>query len=449
MKPSEIIENIAVVDLSQEGRGVARLSNNKTVFIDFALPNEVVDIRVHRNKTHFCEAKVVNFKQPNADLRTEPFCKHFSVCGGCSLQHMLGTAQLALKQAQLINRFQALARSHPNLDVAGVEILKPLESQAFGYRRRARLSVKFVIKKNKLVIGFHERNHPGVADLDACPILSPTCQIIWDELASILEKCSVKDSLPQLEIAVGEDGLLALVLRHLKPLPACERAVLLEFAKTHRINFYLQSGGPDTLETLAEWGPLFYTIGDLRYEFSALDFVQINREVNVKMVEQAVDLLDVRPEDTILDLFCGMGNFSLAIARKQPARVVGVEGDLKLIQKATDNAHRNNIPVQGSQGLEFHQADLFKISDQAPWSLISFNKMLIDPPRAGAAAGIEWLAKQQPNLKQIVYVSCHPATLLRDAIELSNQGFKLTKLGVLDMFPQTSHVESMAVFVRG
>ncbi|MFM8454388.1 MAG: 23S rRNA (uracil(1939)-C(5))-methyltransferase RlmD [Gammaproteobacteria bacterium] len=442
MTYQKIIENVSVNDLSHDGRGIGRV-DQKVAFIDLALPGEIADIQVCKNKSSLIESKVLNIRQENPELRVTAACPHFLECGGCSLQHLKWEAQIEFKQKQLLQQI----KHHVGLESTAFEILSPITGDAFGYRRKARLGIKWLHKKNKLLIGFREKYNPGIADLKTCLVLRKEFQIIWDELQPILSQSSIKEQFPQLEIGVGDDGLVALVLRNLKPVPESEIDTLKNWAKTQGLNFYLQPKGPESIIPVWESGILSYRLQDkdlnydLSYEFSALDFVQVNQAVNAKMLKQALHLMNIQKEDRVLDLFSGMGNFSLPMAAQNPASLVGVEGEKNLVARAQTKAEQYKLRA------EFFLGDLFKDPSTQAWAHADFNKVLIDPPRAGAEAVVQWLAAK-PSVKSVVYVSCHPATLVRDMVHLLEGGFELKKLGVLDMFTHTTHVESMAYFDR-
>jgi 23S rRNA (uracil1939-C5)-methyltransferase len=425
-----------IVDLAHDGRGIAR-SGGKAVFIEGALPGERVRFRVFKRRRQMDEAGLVEVLAASPD-RVVPRCAHFGVCGGCSLQHLAPAAQLAAKQRQLLDNLERIGRVRPQ------RVFPPLTGPHFAYRRRARLGVKYVHKKGRVLAGFRERDKPYIADIRRCEILLERFATLPQELAALVETLTLREKLPQVELAAGDESA-ALVFRVMEPPSADDLRKLEEFAVRHEVQIYLQSGGLQTIRPLADGGkPLTYTVdgGRVTIEFGPADFIQVNREVNAAMVAAAMDLLEPTPDDTVLDLFCGLGNFTLPLGRRA-RRVVGVEGDAALVAKAAANARRN-----GAANAEFFTADLFDPGKFGPWATGPYDLVLLDPPRAGASEIMERMAHWRP--RRVVYISCHPGSLARDAGILAHaQGFQLIGAGVMDMFPHTTHVESIAVFERG
>ena len=425
-----------VIDLSHDGRGVARV-NGKAVFVTGALPGERVRLRVVRKRKDFDEAEVDAVLTPSPD-RVAPGCAHFGVCGGCVLQHLAPEAQIAAKQRVLLENFERIGK------VAPARVLPPLTSEPWGYRRRARLSAKWVAKKDKLLVGFRETNGRYVADIARCEVLVPSIGARVAEIGAMLATLDGREQMPQLEVAVG-DRDAALTLRHLQPLSDGDRAKLEAFAKSSGIAIFLQPGGVDSVVPLTPDTPAELSFAlpefDLEFKFRPLDFVQVNAAMNQRMVVHALDLLSPRAEDRVLDLFCGLGNFTLPLARRAGS-VVGVEGDAGLIERARENASRNGIG-----NVEYFAANLFEDVRSDSWARRDYDLLLLDPPRAGAQEILQVLPRK--STRRVVYVSCHPGSLARDSAILVNQhGFKLDAAGVMDMFPHTAHVESIAIFNR-
>ena len=435
--PEESVE-VEITAMSNEGRGIAHV-DDRTIFIDQALPGERVLFKYTRLTKNIAEGSAVEILQ-SSDLRVEPKCSAFKMCGGCSLQHMSSEAQIELKQAMLLDQLK-------HNEVTPEEVLTPLLGPEYGYRHKARLGVRYVHKKEKVLVGFRERNSSFITETSRCEVLHPSVGEIIDELAQCINQLEEKRTIPQIEVAVG-DNQTVLVFRHLEVLSESDRQILSDFCKQHSLVAYLQAGKPDNLELLfpQQVETLYYQLPvhatELKIEFQPSDFTQVNPEINKRMVVNAIDYLDLNETDEVLDLFSGLGNFSLAMAGLCK-RVTAVEGSLVMVKKARDNALLNNI-----ENVEFIYADLY--SDEvltAPWLKQKYDKILLDPPRSGAAAILPALKKMQA--KVIVYVSCHPATLARDAAVLVNElGYKLTKAGIMNMFPHTGHVESIAVFEK-
>ena len=424
-----------VESLDHEARGITRL-DGKTVFVDGALPGERVSYASFRRKPNYELAHLVEVLKPSS-LRVEPRCAHFGVCGGCAMQHLDPAAQVAAKQRVLEDTLWHVGRVRP------AQILPPVQGEAWGYRHRARLGVRKVPKKGGVLIGFHEKRSSYIADMRSCPILPPRVSGLLMPLRELVDGLSISERLPQVEIAVGE-ACTALVLRILQPLTVDDEAHLRAFADRHGIVFYLQPKGPDSAFRFHPLpGPrLTYTLPEfaVELEFRPTDFTQVNHAVNRVLVRRALALLDAQPGERIADLFCGLGNFTLPIARSG-ARVVGVEGSPALVERGRQAAVANGL----DGGIEFGVANLFECSEESLGALGHFDKMLIDPPREGAIEVVKALGDDRP--RRIVYVSCDPATLARDAgVLVSVKGYRFRAAGIVNMFPHTAHVESVAVF---
>jgi 23S rRNA (uracil1939-C5)-methyltransferase len=432
LKQSDVIE-ADIVDLAHDGRGVARI-DGKAVFVDGALPGERVRLRVFKRRRQLDEAGLVEVLTASPD-RVVAACAHFGLCGGCSLQHLSAPAQLAAKERQLLDNLERIGRVRPE------RVSAPLRGPAWAYRRRARLGVKFVHKKGRVLAGFREREKPYLADLQRCEVLQEPLANLPRDLAALVETLAIREKIPQVEVA-GGDAAIALVFRVLEAPGPQDTEKIAAFGAQQGVQIFLQTGGLDTVQPLAQdYPPLSYRVdgGRVGIEFGPVDFIQINREINASMVDAALELLLPTASDTVLDLFCGLGNFTLPLARRA-ARVVGIEGDAALVAKAAANAGRNGIG-----NAAFFRENLFEPTQFGPWANEHYDLVLLDPPRAGAAALLARMAHWRP--RRVVYISCHPGSLARDAENLVyTQGFKLTCAGVMDMFPQTTHVESIAVF---
>lgn len=432
--PQEPVE--AQIDaLSHDGRGVARI-DGKATFIHGALPGERVMFRYTGKRKNHDEGEVVDVQQASAQ-RVTPRCSYFGLCGGCSLQHLQADAQIQYKQQTLMDAFSHIGKVSPE------QVLPPLTSpSSWGYRRKARLGVKHVLKKGKVLVGFRERNASFVADMAGCEVLHPKIGHALTDLSALIEKLSISTRVPQIEVAM-DDERCVLIFRLLEPLTDPDRQLLRGFADTHDFIIYLQEGGPDTVAPLDEAADLHYVLPgfDVDLHFQPTDFTQVNTDINRQMVSQALDLLALNEQDQVLDLFCGIGNFTLPLATLA-GQVTGVEGAQELVSRARDNARRN-----GLENVRFHAANLYESLDQEPWLRQSFNKVLLDPPRSGAFEILAHLPRM--GAERIVYVSCYPGTLARDAAELVNElGYRLVSAGVMDMFPHTAHVESIALFEK-
>ena len=428
-------EEVAVVSaLTHEGEGIVR--EGKTAFVAGALPGETVRfVRLRRHRRHD-EGRLIEVLQPAAS-RVRPRCAHFGVCGGCALQHLSSEAQRALKQTELRDSLERLAR------LSCPRWLEPLGGPPWGYRRRARLGVKYVAKKRKVVIGFRERMAPHLADVSHCDVLAAPVDGWMAALSALIGALDIRERLPQIEVAVA-DNAVALVLRVLSAPSEADLNRLRAFAARHGARLFLQPGGPDSVVELDPPDPpqpLHYTLAQfgLTLEFAPTDFVQVNAAVNQALVSRAVQLLAPDPSSRVLDLFCGLGNFTLALATAA-GQVVGVEGDRTLIGRARQNARRNGI-----DNATFHVADLSQPQPaHTPWVRERYSHVLLDPPRLGARALLATVAALRPP--RLVYISCHPGSLARDlGILVHEHGFALQAAGVVDMFPHTGHVESIAV----
>ena len=433
--PRAIIES-----LDQEGRGVAHV-DGKTIFINGALIGEHVEYQSYRRKPTFEIAEATSIERPNASRVTPP-CPHFGVCGGCALQHLEASAQVAAKQRTLEDALWHIGRVRPE------QLLPPIYGPAWRYRNRARLSVRDVLKKGEVLIGFHERRSSFVADIKSCEVLPRRISDLLVPLRRLVESLSIRTRLPQIELACGDrngEPIDVLVLRILAPLSAEDLERLRHFADLHRVRFYTQTKGPETAL------PLYPGEDVLAYElpesavtmpFRPTEFTQVNMAVNRVMVRRAVAMLDPKPGERVGDLFCGLGNFTLPIARRG-AFVVGVEGSASLVERARANAASNGL----ADHADFRQADLFVATPDAFASWGHLDKLLIDPPREGAIEIVRSLPANEIN--RIVYVSCNPATLARDAgVLVSVHGYRFAAAGVINMFPHTTHVESIALFER-
>jgi 23S rRNA (uracil1939-C5)-methyltransferase len=441
-------EWLKVESLDLEGQGVAHNAEGKVVFIEGALPGEEVQVQVHRKKNNWEQGSMTAMRRESSQ-RVTPRCKHFGVCGGCKLQHLDVGAQIATKQRALEDGLWHLGK------VKTERVMRPIEGPSWGYRYRARLSVRNVVKKGKVLVGFHERKSSYVADMDSCEVMPPHLSALLPRLSELIGGMDQRDRLPQIEVAIGTT-VTALVLRHLEPLSAADSARLRAFAATHGIQWWLQPKGPDSVQLLDEGGPpLDYTLPEfgITMPFKPTDFTQVNHQINSVLVSRALRLLDVRPDERVIDWFCGLGNFTLPIAT-QAREVLGIEGSESLVARSRENAAFNGLAAKTN----FIARNLFEIS---PTDLAAYghaDKWLVDPPREGAFALAKAMADlhADPSLapdfvapRRIVYVSCNPATLARDAGLLVHQaGYRCAAAGAVNMFPHTAHVESIAVFER-
>jgi 23S rRNA (uracil1939-C5)-methyltransferase len=427
-----------ILDLSHDGRGVARRDGEggKVTFITGALPGEVVTAEPTARNRHFDEARTIEVVQASPQ-RVTPRCPHFGVCAGCVLQHLEESQQIVAKQRVLIDNLTRIGHVTPGT------VLPPLVGDSWGYRRKGRFSVRRVEKKDKTLVGFRELDPRFVADLSQCLTVIPEIGMKVGVLSEFIETLDGKRDIPQIEFIAGDDAIM-LTIRHMQPLSDADRAAWIAFGQAHGFAISLQPGGVESVQPL--WPaevPLSFKLApwDVELAFRPLDFIQVNAKLNVQMIAHALALLDAGPDERVLDLFCGLGNFTLPLARTV-RNVVGVEGDAGLVARARENAVRN-----GLENAEFHAADLTQDQRQASWMRQGFDKLLLDPPRSGAIEVLQQLPLKQ--FKRIVYVSCHPGSLARDAGYLVNeQGFTLVSAGAMDMFPHTAHVESIAVFEK-
>ncbi len=437
---------LEVESLDLEAQGVAHRADGKVVFIEGALPGERVQVSVSRKKNQWEQGQMSALARESSQ-RVRPGCPHFGLhagaCGGCKMQHLHPAAQVAVKQRVLEDNLWHLAK------VRSERILRPIEGPAWGYRDRARLSVRFVAKKGTVLIGFHERKSRYVADMGVCPVLPQSVSAMLLPLRELIGSMDQRDRLPQIELAMG-DGVTALVLRHLEPLSAADAERLRHFGAAHGVQWWLQPKGPDTVHRLDEGGPvLAYRLPEfgLTMPFKPTDFTQVNAHINRVLVQRAVNLLAPEPHERVIDWFCGLGNFTLPLATRA-RQVLGIEGSETLVARARDNARLNGLADRTA----FEARDLFEIGAAGLRAAGSAERWLVDPPREGAFAlakaladlhgGDGWMAP-----RRIVYISCNPATLARDAGLLVHQaGYRCSLAGVVNMFPHTAHVESMAVF---
>lgn len=444
---------LQIESLDMEARGIGHLVNEdgspgKVIFVEGALPGERVRFKSYRRKPKWEAADMTELLHESA-LRVKPKCEFFGLCGGCAMQHLEPSAQVAIKQRVLEDNLHHLGRVHAET------ILRPVQGPNWGYRFRARLSVRHVPKKGGVLIGFHERRSSYVADMTSCQILPPEVSAMMVPMRALIEGLSIRDRLPQIELAVGEGSegrVIVMVLRVLEPPSEQDRRQLIAFADEWKIHFWLQPKGPDTA---APFHPanssLEYLLPEfgVRMPFKPTDFTQVNHQINRVLVQRALRLLDVQPQDRVADLFCGLGNFSLPLAT-QAREVVGIEGSEALVARAMDNARLNGLDSK----TRFYSRNLFGITADDLRALGNFDRMLIDPPREGAidvSLALASLKESDPALRplRLVYVSCNPATLARDAgVLVSQAGYRLSQAGVVNMFPHTAHVESMAVFDR-
>mgnify|MGYP001952259609 FL=1 len=442
---------IDIESLDMEARGVGHLQNEdgtpgKVVFVEGALPKERVVYSSYRKKPSWEAAKMMSLIKESS-LRTKPKCAYFGVCGGCSMQHLEPSAQVALKQRILEDNLKHIGK------VKAETMLRPIHGPTWGYRYRARISVRNVVKKGGVLVGFHERKSSFITDMKTCEILPPNVSAMLLPLRELIASLSVIDDLPQIELAIGqgeEEKVTAMVLRIMTALSAEDEVKLKAFADLHQVQWWLQPAGPDSAyQFYPTENNLHYALPEfnVKMPFKPTDFTQVNHQINRVLVARALRLLDAQPTDRIADLFCGLGNFTLPIAT-QAREVVGIEGSTTLTERSLENATANGLADKTS----FYCRNLFEAKAQDFVELGKFDRMLIDPPRDGALAVCEALSelgKSHPDLlpTRIVYVSCNPSTLARDAAVLVNEGqYDLKNAGVINMFPHTSHVESMAVF---
>ena len=439
---------IAIIEsLDHEGRGVAH-ADGKVIFIEGALLGEEVEYTSYRRKPNYEQATATRILRASSQ-RVVPRCRHFGVCGGCSMQHLDATAQAAVKQRVLEDALWHIAK------LRATSLYPVIQGTSWGYRYRGRLSVRLVPKKGGVLVGFHERRSSYVADMDSCEVLPPEISALLPRLRELVSALSIPDRLPQIEVAVGEregrahDKLFVMILRILEPLTRNDESLLRAFSDAHGIVFYLQSGGPDTVALFhpMDAPSLQYSLPEfaVTHRFRPSDFTQVNHGINRVLVRRAVALLAPQAGERIADMFCGLGNFTLPIARSG-ATTIGIEGSKALVERARANATANGLDAN----CDFQVANLFEATPESLAALGHFDKMLIDPPREGAIELVKAIGAQGESAPvRIVYVSCNPATLARDAgVLVHEHGYRLEGAGIANMFPQTSHVESIALFER-
>ena len=442
---------IEIESLDMEARGVGHLKNEdgtpgKVVFVEGALPGELVSFHSYRRKSKWEAAHLLAVHRESA-LRVKPRCKYFGTCGGCAMQHIDPSAQVAAKQRVLEDNLKHIGRLQPEM------ILRPIHGPTWGYRYRARFSVRNVVKKGGVLVGFHERKSGFITDMQSCEVVPAHVSAMLVPLRRLIASLSIMEQVPQLELAVGDGPngpVTALVMRNMAPLSQQDEALLREFADLHQVQWWLQPAGPDSVYQFYPTDTrLLYRLPEFGIEmpFKPTDFTQVNHQVNRTLVARAMALLDAQADERVADLFCGLGNFTLPIATRA-REVVGIEGSATLTARALDNARHNGL----AEKVTFSTRNLFEVTADDMLALGRFDRMLIDPPRDGAAALCEALAGLKERApaylpKRIVYVSCSPSTLARDAGILVNQaGYRLSMAGVMNMFPHTAHVESIAVF---
>lgn len=434
-RPPQTPVEAVIESLSLEGKGITHI-DGKAVFVGGALPGEKVVFTYTAINRKFDEGYVSEVLEASPE-RVEPGCPHFQVCGGCSMQHLEVERQIHHKQQAMLDALKHIGKVIPET------VFDPMVGDLWGYRRKARLGVRYVRKKEKVLVGFRERAGRFLADIDVCRVLHPSVGEKLPELQALIVQMDARETIPQIEVAVG-DNATALVFRHLESLSDKDQQLLLEFAKVHDFQMYLQPKGPTTVHCIWPENPeLFYEHPEFetKVKFGPQDFFQVNSSINRQMVPRAVELLELDGTHKVMDLFCGLGNFTLPIARNA-AEVVGVEGDSVMVQRAKQTALDNGI-----SNTSYFTFDLTADVKHEPWMKQKYDRILLDPPRSGAKEVIEHFGKL--GAKRIVYVSCHPGTLARDAGELVHtHGYRLEGAGVMDMFPHTAHVESIAVFVR-
>ena len=434
-KISEQVE-LTIDGLSHDGRGLS-LRDGKRVFVRGALPLEETLVEITSKRSRFEEGRVLEIYKASSD-RVEPRCAHASICGGCSLQHMQSQTQIDLKQSVLIEQLEHFGGIEPDA------ILPPITGPQFEYRRKARLGVRYVHKKEEVLVGFREKGSSFITNMTQCEVMDARVGQLITPLRELIRTLAAYRTIPQIEVAMGDEHV-ALVFRHLEPLSEEDQQALIQFSKAHNLHLYLQPAGVSSVHKVwpeDSYLRLSYRMDefDLEMQFHPMDFTQVNAAINTKMVSKALEFISPQPGERILDLFCGLGNFTLPLARSG-AEVIGVEGSEAMVDRGYENANHNNL-----ENASFYAADLTQDFKGKPWAEGGFDKILIDPPRSGALEIVQNI--KQFKAKKIVYVSCNPATLARDSGELQKQGYQLESAGVLDMFPHTAHVESIAVFNR-
>ncbi len=432
--------SVTIESVSHAGKGVCHIDDT-TVFIDGALEGEELSFIYTNKRKNVAEGKVHEVTKASP-FRVEPGCDHFAVCGGCSLQHLAAEQQIIMKQGLLLENLKRIGKAEPET------VLEPLAGPHWGYRRKARLGVRFVIKKDKMLVGFREKHSNFLAELETCKVLHPDVGLHLRDLSELILSLSIYQKIPQVEVAYGDEQG-AFIIRHLEPLTDDDLQKISAYAERMSLHIYLQPKGPETITRLyppqndTTFKPLSYALPEhnVIHEFRPTDFTQVNMEINRDMINLALDLLAPKPEDKVLDLFCGLGNFTLPLARKV-AHVTGVEGSSELVVRAKENALRNDI-----ENTDFYATDLFEDFSGMKWAQQQYDCILLDPARSGAKEIAEYLPKFKAHT--VLYVSCNPSTLARDTeIMVHNNGYTLVKVGVMDMFPHTAHVESIALFVN-
>ena len=443
-------DTITIESLDMEGRGVGHLDNEdgtpgKVIFVEAALPGEIVKFKSFRKKSKW-EAAHMTALLREPSLRVKAKCAYFGVCGGCAMQHLEPSAQVAAKQRVLEDNLRFIGK------VQASTLLRPIHGPNWGYRYRARLSVRYVVKKSTVLIGFHEKKSGFIADMKSCEILPPSVSAMLMPMRSMIAALSIRDQLPQIELALGDGPsgkVIVMVLRVMSAPTEEDKDLLMAFADQWGVQWWLQSKGPDTaVPFYPNTHPLHYTLPEfgITMPFKPTDFTQVNHQINRVLVARALRLLDVQPTDRVADLFCGLGNFTLPLATLAK-EVIGIEGSDALTERAMANARHNQLEAK----TQFFSRNLFTFTLEDLRALKKFDRMLIDPPREGAMEVCNALAslmQLEPSQcpSRIVYVSCNPATLARDAGILVEAGYVLSQAGVINMFPHTAHVESIAVF---
>lgn len=435
-KQKPLQEHEAIVEsLSHDGKGICRV-DGKAIFVSGALMGELIRFSFRPHKKKYDEGNLLEVIKPSPD-RIEAKCKHYGVCGGCSFMHLSSEKQIEAKQQVLLDGLEHIGKVKVN------EVLPPVTTHPWGYRRKARLGVKYVNKKEKVLVGFRERSAPYLAEMEQCEVLHPDAGLRLTSFASLIRSLSCYDKIAQIEVAIADD-ISAFVFRNLVELTEDDKEKLITYAKEEGIAIYLQPKGPDTVTPLYPENPrLQYSLPEynVTLDFEPTDFTQVNQDINPKMVALALELLDLNENDHVFELFCGLGNFTLPMARFAK-QVTGVEGDADLIKRANKNAENNGI-----SNTDLHVANLMEDVSGATWLKNDYDKLLLDPPRSGAKEMLPFINKM--DIKHIVYVSCNPSTLARDAGTLVNEmGYTLEKAGIMDMFPHTAHVESIALFTK-
>jgi len=437
---------LMIEGMSHEGRGVGRV-NGKVAFVQGALPGEVVKAVYQKNRSQFADLKTVEILDPSPD-RVKPPCTYSDTCGGCALQHLSSESQLTFKENVLIEQLESIA----GLKHTNFHLLPKLQAKVLGYRRKARLGVRNVFKKGGVLVGFREKNSGYIMDMESCEVIDQKVSSLIMPLREMLTSLGASSDIPQIEVAVGDppagvmgNNTIALVFRHLGDLIERDIELIKNFGLINGVEIYLQPGGIDSVIKISNDGKkqrLYYSLPaySLKLGFHPMDFTQINGEMNIMIVDRVVEMLDLRDDDSVLDLFCGLGNFTLPIATKVNS-VIGVEASQEMVERAKENASKNKI-----SNVKFYAEDLYKLPVTKAWTTGEYTKVMLDPPRTGAFEILPTIVSKKPE--KIIYVSCNPSTLARDTKILHGNDYKLKSAGVMDMFPHTSHVESIAEFER-